>query len=128
MSDKIKIGNLIFDTLVAITEKDHSIGLMWKKTAQIMSFPYDKPNIHKFWMQNTYIALDILFCYSGKIVDIQKGIPHSVDLLGPDDLTDLVIELPQGTVNKYNIAIGNNVDLKYSLSTLGKKYAEKLNI
>src|SRR6266705_3594855 len=116
--DKIIIGKHEFDTLVAITEEDHTTGLMWQKNPQIMSFPYDKPDIHKFWMQNTIAALDILFCRYGKIIDIRKGKPFSVDLIGPDKETDLVIELPIGIAEKYNIVNGNNVDLKYSLSTL----------
>lgn len=129
MNDKIKIGDNIFDTLVAITEEEHSTGLMWKKApTPIMSFPYDKPDIHKFWMQNTIVPLDILFCRSNKIIDIKKGSPFSVDLLGPDKLTDLIIELPLGNVEKYNIAIGQKVDLKYSIITLAKKYSEKSNI
>lgn len=128
MSDKIKIGDHEFNTLVAITEEEHSTGLMWNKNPPIMSFPYDKPEIHKFWMQNTIAPLDILFCRSNKIIDIQKGQPYSVDLIGPDKETDLVIELPLGTVDKYNIVAGNNVSLKYSVYTLSKKYAEKLSI
>ncbi len=124
--DRIKIGHYEFDTIVAITEKDHSTGLMWQKNPPIMSFPYDKPDVHKFWMQNTVAPLDILFCRNNRIIDIQKGKPYSVDLLGPDVETDLVIELPLGSVEKYNISNGVNVELKYSITTLGKKYAEKL--
>lgn len=126
--DRIIIGKHEFHTVVAITEQDHMNGLMWKKNPPIMSFPYDKPEVHKFWMQNTIAPLDILFCRNGSIIDIQKGKPYSVDLIGPDKETDLIVELPLGIVSKYNIDIGNSVVLKYSLSTLGKKYAEKFNI
>ncbi len=128
MSDRIKIGDYEFDTLVAITKEEHNTGLMWKKNPPIMSFPYDKPEIHKFWMQNTIAPLDIIFCRSNKIIDIQKGNPYSIDLIGPNEETDLVVELPLGTVKKYNIASGDSIELKYSIFTLSKKYAEKLSI
>lgn len=129
MSDKIKIGKHVFNTLVAITEEEHAIGLMWKKApAPIMSFPYEKAEVHKFWMQNTIAPLDILFCHGNKIIDIKKGSPYSIDLIGPDKETDLVVELPFGTVKEYNIAEGDYIELKYSMNTLSKKYAQKLNV
>jgi len=128
MNDKVKIGNYVFDTLIAITEEEHSNGLMWKKPpTPIMSFPYDKLDIHKFWMQNTIVPLDILFCRCGQVIDIQKGKPYSIDLIGPDEPTDLVIELPEGTADKFNITIGSEVSIKYSVPTLSKKIIKKLN-
>jgi uncharacterized protein len=127
MNDIVIIGDYKFNTLVAITEEEHNKGLMWKKApTPIMSFPYDKPEVHKFWMQNTIAPLDILFCRAGKVIDIQKGSPFSVDLIGPDENTDLVVELPLGTVEKYNIATGSNIHLKYSTYTLSRKYSIKL--
>lgn len=127
MKDIIKIGDYEFDTLVAITEEEHNNGLMWKKPpTPIMSFPYDKPEVHKFWMQNTIAPLDILFCNAGKIIDIKKGSPYSIDLIGPDQNTDLVVELPLGTAKRYNIIEGMDISLKYSVFTIGRKYATKL--
>lgn len=129
MNDKIKIGQYIFDTLVAITEEEHNTGLMWKKEpTPIMSFPYDKPEIHKFWMQNTIAPLDILFCNAGKIISIEKGHPYSIELLGPNTATDLVVELPFGTAKYHSITEGTEISVKYSIKTLGKKYAAKLNV
>lgn len=129
MSDKVKIGNHVFDTLVAITEEEHNTGLMWKKApTPVMSFLFDKPDVHKFWMQNTVASLDILFCKGGKVIAIEKGIPYSIELLGPNSETDLVIELPYGTAKKHNIIEGSDVSIKYSVKTLGKKYAAKLNV
>ena len=125
--DFIKINNNTFKTIVAITEEEQNTGLMWRKApTPVMTFAFDKPDVHKFWMMNTIAELDIIFCKSGKIVDIHYGEPLSLNLVGPDYPIDLVIELPFGSVNKYKIATGDNVELKLSVTTLGRKYAKKL--
>lgn len=129
MSDFIKINNLKFKTLVAITEEEHQTGLMWQKApTPIMTFAFNKPDIHKFWMMNTVAELDIIFCKSGKILEIHHGKPLSLNLVGPDSPVDMVIELPYGSVDKYKISAGDDVDLKYSIKTLSKKYSEKLGL
>lgn len=126
MKDKIIIGKYSFNTIIAITEDDHINGLMYKKwPPPIMSFPYNKAEVRKFWMRNTISPLDILFCFSGKVVDICLGKPLSLELLGPDQPTDLVIELPKGTVSKCSICVGDSVDLKYSVGTLGRKILKR---
>lgn len=125
--DLVKINNNIFKTLVAITEEEQNTGLMWKKApTPVMTFAFEKSDVHKFWMMNTIAELDIIFCKSGKVVEIHYGKPLSLDLVGPDYPIDLVVELPFGSVEKYKIANGDNVELKCSIQTLSRKYAKKL--
>ncbi len=125
--DLVKINKNTFKTLVAITEEEQNAGLMWQKApTPVMVFAFEKPDVHKFWMMNTIAELDIIFCKSGKIVEIHHGKPLSLDLVGPDYPIDLVIELPFGSVKNYKIATGDEVELKYSVATLSRKYAKKL--
>lgn len=120
-NDIVIIGENKFSTLVAITAGEQSYGLMEKSwPPPIMTFAYSKPDLHKFWMKNTPSPLDILFVHNNKVIDICFGEPYSNSLIGPNKMTDLVIELPRGHVFKHDIKIGDNCNLQMSLKTLYK--------
>ena len=87
-----------------------------------MTFIYDSPKINKFWMKNTKASLDILFCNNGKVLRICKGEPYSTSIIGEDEYSDLVIELPLGTVASSNIKLGSPVGI------LSPKYSEFKNL
>jgi len=107
----IYIGDNIFDSLLAISSEEQTKGLMYEKDPKIMSFIYLKPRINKFWMKNTPAPLDIVFCYNGKISQIHKGEPFSTKVIGNDEYSDLIIELPFGTIASSNIKLGNEAGL-----------------
>jgi len=111
----IFIKNEAFPTLVAISDSEKEVGLMWRKwPPPIMCFPYSTSEIRKFWMKNTISPLDIVFCKDNKIVSICYGQPLSTAMIGPNDPTNLIIEFPYGTVSNYNIKIGDEVKLQLS--------------
>ncbi len=121
MSDEIIISGHRFPALVAITDKEHETGLMWRKwPPPVMIFPYKNATVRKFWMKNTLSPLDILFCRGNKIVDICYGEPLSTRMIGPDAPTDLVIELPHGTVKERGIRIGDQVRPVLSNKTIAR--------
>jgi len=125
MNDKIKIGASQFDVLIAVTAKEHERGLMFQPwSPPIMAFPYNTAKIRKFWMKNTISPLDIIFCNKNKVIGIYAGIPLSVDTIGPDELSDLVVEFPSGMAKANNILIGDNIKLLYSLQTISKKFRD----
>lgn len=127
--DKIVIGDNIINTLVAITEDDHIVGLMYKPwPPPIMTFPYKTAGIRKFWMRNTISPLDIIFCCADKILSIHQGKPFSLDYIGPDEPSDMVIEMPQGLSRTLHISIGQNVILRPSLKTMAAIYSNSLKL
>lgn len=129
MNDIIIIKEKVFPTLVAVTDTEQERGLMFKEwPPPIMSFPFSTSEQRKFWMKNTPSPLDIIFCMSGKIIEIYNGNPNCENLIGPDNPTDLVVEMPAGMVGKYGISSGDTVSLKYSIATLAKHYMQKLAI
>lgn len=124
MSDLIIINGKSLPTLIALTEPEQEIGLMYKEwPPPIMTFPFINSEIRKFWMKNTPSPLDIIFCNSGRIVGIYEGKPYSEDLIGPNSPVNLVVETPAGMAKKLSINSGDNVKLKYSLESLAKKFA-----
>lgn len=125
MTDKIIIGKNEFETLVAITEAEHIQGLMYKQwPPPIMIFAFNNLDIRKFWMMNTPSPLDIIFCRKNKIIAICEGKPYSMKLVGPDELIDMVVEMPKGHAEKFGIGINSRIDIKYSIDSLSKKFAE----
>ena len=111
-SGYLEIDNNIFSTLLAFSEEEQSSGLMYQSyPPPVMSFVYDTPKVSYFWMKNTPCALDIVFCYNGKINKICKGEPNSTSLIGDNSPSDLVVEFPFGTMKNLNIKVGCNIGL-----------------
>lgn len=123
MSDAVVIGGRQLPTLVALTEDEQARGLSGASwPPPVMSFPFKSATIRKFWMKETVTPLDIIFCRAGKIIAIHRGEPLSLKFIGPNSPTDMVVELPAGSAAKYNVCIGQNVNLKYSVKTVARKF------
>ena len=126
----LHIANNIFPTLLAISLEEQSQGLMHQPwPPPIMSFVYARPQINKFWMNKTPSPLDLLFCCDGKVKEICFGEPNSTSMIGGDQLSDLVIELPFGTVASSCIKLGHQVGIiKPTQEELKKIIAEKYSL
>lgn len=126
----IFIHNNVFPTLLAISSDEQQRGLMFQQwPPPVMSFVYTDSRINKFWMHNTPSPLDILFCHKGKVCQIHAGQPFSTEMIGDNQLSDLIIELPYGTVDQNGIKIGHSVGLvKPTLEELHKICAEKYQV
>lgn len=121
--DRVRLGNYTVDTLIALTDEEKSTGLMnIAFPTPVMSFPFDIPMYRKFWMKNTIAELDIVFCNGGKIISIEKGNPLSLDHIGPNKLSDLVVELPRGLSGRLGLRMGTPVKLIYSLESLARRF------
>ena len=118
--DKLYIRDISFPVRVAITEEEHEKGLMFEKKAFPIAFWFKKPGIRQFWMKDTLVPLDILFCCDNRIIDITYGAPLSKKLIGPYKKSDLVIELPYGTVYNFGFSIDDKIDLELSEKTKSK--------
>lgn len=107
----LTINNNKFSCLVAETNKEKEIGLMYvQPPPPIMIFPYKYAQENNFWMKNTPSPLDIIFCLNNKITKIKNGEPYSLELI-KGGISDLIIEMPSGFVSKYNIKIGDSITL-----------------
>lgn len=111
-SGYIFIASNVFETLLAISQEEQEKGLMEQPwPPPVMSFIYDKPRLNKFWMHRTPSPLDIVFCRKGEVISIHKGEPFSTSVIGPDEFSDLVIELPHGTVASEGILLRSKVGI-----------------
>lgn len=112
----LTIGNVkIYNPVFAITQEQLETGLMHvSNLPSAMVFLYKSGSKKKFWMKNTPQPLDVLFCNKNKIVSILAGKPFSEKLFGPDEETDMVIELPMGFCMLNKIMVGDKIKISYN--------------
>lgn len=107
-----KDSEYIFNIEIAVTEKERSRGLMYRKElkqTEGMLFLYPEKQIIKMWMKNTLIPLDMIFINNnGKIIDIFKmTIPKDLTPIGPDVKLKGVLEINGGLSSYLNINKGD---------------------
>ncbi len=105
---------------VADTVGKRQRGLMYrKKLEQLhgMLFVFAYSGEHSFWMKNTYIPLDMIhISQDRKVVDcIENAVPCKNDdcqAYRPKQMSKYVLEVNSGLCEKYNISVGDQVELQ----------------
>lgn len=97
-----------FDIEIAEKDKDVLQGLKYREDMednQGMFFIFQYLDYHSFWMQDTYLSLDMIFIdHYNKIINIAKNTtPFSEDPIFPEKPNQYVLELLAGTTDKLNI-------------------------
>lgn len=74
---------------------------------------FDNENIHKVWMKNMLISLDVIwFDDKGMVIHIDKNIipcDRYCEPFGPESCSKFVLEVNGGYADRHNINIGDNV-------------------
>jgi len=113
---KIKLGNIDYQTEIARTSSQKSIGLSNRDTLCPncgMIFIFDKDTYLPFWMKDTRIPLDMIWINSqNKIVDIQNAAEtNSLKAIQNSTPAKYVLELNLNDSQKLNLKIGDIIDL-----------------
>jgi uncharacterized membrane protein (UPF0127 family) len=109
-----KTGVHPFAVEVVANETDRAKGLMYRKSlpeGQGMLFDFQTEQEVSFWMQNTYIPLDMIFIRAdGRIATIvENAEPLSTKLIPSRASVRGVLEVIGGTTRKLGIAVGDKV-------------------
>jgi len=104
----------VFSVEIADTEASREKGLMFRKKlpeGQGMLFDFHREQDVSFWMQNTYIPLDMIFIRAnGEILRIAENTePLSTKLIPSGGPVLGVLEVIGGTASKFGIAPGDRV-------------------
>lgn len=100
---------------IADSPEEHALGLMYREYLDPdsgMLFVFDEPKLLSFWMQNTYIPLDILFIdETGKINTIHEDtIPkNSLNRYKSLELSKYALELNSGYTKEHGIKAGDYI-------------------
>jgi uncharacterized membrane protein (UPF0127 family) len=109
-----KTGVHIFTVELADNDAERAKGLMYRKElpeGQGMLFDFHREQDVSFWMQNTYISLDMVFIRGdGRILRIAEHTePLSTRLIPSGGPVRAVLEVIGGTARKLGIAPGDRV-------------------
>jgi uncharacterized protein len=109
-----KSGVHVFSVEIADTDASREKGLMFRKSlpeGQGMLFDFHEEQPVGFWMQNTYIPLDMIFIRGdGSILRIAENTePLSTRIIPSGGPVRAVLELIGGSARKFGIAPGDKV-------------------
>ncbi len=111
-------GNDTVRAEVANTPETRSQGLMYRDAVPDgtgMLFVFDGEAERSFWMQNTFVALDVAFIDRNfRIVDIQQMEPESTDIHDGARPAMFALEVRQGWFGEKGIAVGDRCELIFS--------------
>jgi uncharacterized membrane protein (UPF0127 family) len=107
-------GVHVFSVEIAENEADRAKGLMFRKElaeGKGMLFDFHSEQEVGFWMQNTYISLDMLFVQGdGRILSIAENTePLSTRVISSGGKVRAVLEVIGGTARKLGIAPGDRI-------------------
>ncbi len=109
-----KTGVHVFAVEIVDNDADRAKGLMYRKElpeGQGMLFDFQRDQEVSFWMQNTFIPLDMIFIRGdGRILRIAENTePLSTRLIPSNGPVRAVLEVIGGTTRKLGIAAGDRV-------------------
>ncbi len=109
-----KTGVHLFSVEVVDNDADRAKGLMFRKElpeGKGMLFDFKREQDVSFWMENTYIPLDMLFIRAdGRILRIAENTePLSTRMIPSGGPVLAVLEVIAGTAHKLGIAPGDRV-------------------
>ena len=109
-----KTGVHSFSVEVVDNDADRAKGLMYRKElpeGRGMLFDFHRDQEVNFWMQNTYIPLDMIFIRGdGQILRIEENtVPLSTRMIPSRGAVRAVLEVIGGTSRKLGIAPGDRV-------------------
>ncbi len=114
------------------THREIEKGLMFIKNIPKNSgalFCMPDTRIHKFWMKNTYVSLDLIFLDENyKVVGfVENTKPLDLSLLNVNYPSKYVIEIRAGFVNQTGGRVGDFVKIINISKTIKKKRNNKNN-
>ena len=106
----------LFNVELANDRSTRERGLMFRESlaeCQGMWFDFADTKLVSMWMKNTAMSLDIVFVNEALVVErvIESTVPYSLALLKSEVPVRYVLELISGSINLYNISIGDRVIL-----------------
>jgi uncharacterized protein len=104
----------VFAVEVVSTPQEMAMGLMFRTELAPdagMLFLYPTPRETSFWMQNTYLPLDMLFIDEDGVIRhiAERTIPRSTTPIPSNGPVSAVLEINGGTSDRLGIAIGDRV-------------------
>ena len=102
---------------VASTDAERASGLMFREDVPDgtgMLFVFPEAAVRSFWMQDTYVALDIAFMGADfRIVDIQQMEPLTLDSHESTGPAMYALEVRKGWYEEHQIGVGATPEIRF---------------
>ena len=121
---QVIIGGKTLNVELAQSENEYAKGLSGRDNLDASSgmlFVFPKSNIYTFWMKDTKIPLDIIWLAPSKVEGMYKIVEmttltsqndNDIPQFTPKIPANYVLELNAGFVDKNNIKVGDEVEIK----------------
>lgn len=124
--DQIAVEDIALDVWVADSSLEQRNGLSGKIREDLedegidgMLFVFEEPSVQKFWMKNMLFDLDVVWIQGRTVMMVHEEIPIYdpvrdcegdacfTHMSSYPHMVDLVLELPAGSVQMYEIEVGD---------------------
>jgi uncharacterized membrane protein (UPF0127 family) len=113
LSIRTATGAHNYSVEVAATPAEQAKGMMFRRSmprGRGMIFPMQPPRPASFWMQNTWLPLDIIFIApGGRVLNVVRGEPLSLAMLDSAGPVEAVLELNAGEAERIRLKPGDPV-------------------
>lgn len=117
-----KIGGVTFNVELALTMTERTRGLSYRASLGSdngMLFVFSTSTVQTFWMKDMNFPLDMIWIGGGKVLGFEQNAPqpapgtalYQLPIYSSPDGTNEVLEVNAGTVAKYNIKVGDAVQV-----------------
>lgn len=109
-------GSYSYRVELALSSEQQACGMMFRRAMPRntgMVFPMRPPRATGFWMENTYLPLDIIYVSpQGRVLNVVRGQPLNRAILESAGITAEVIELNAGEAERIGLKAGDRVRRK----------------
>jgi hypothetical protein len=120
--EPLGVDGITFNVEIASTSLEQSRGLSFRPSLAAnngMLFVFGSGTIQTFWMQSMNFPLDMVWISGTTVVGFSQNVPApalgtqiwNLPIYTSPGNTDKVLEVPAGTVAKYNIKVGDSVTI-----------------
>ncbi len=100
---------------IARSPEAHERGLMFRTSMgadEAMVFEFERPQLARFWMHNTCIALDMVFVGEDRrVLGVVTAPPMNDEARFVNGFSKWVVELPAGTAARLGVAMGTVLEV-----------------
>jgi uncharacterized membrane protein (UPF0127 family) len=105
------------------THEEKKLGLGNRNSLQKgtgMLFIYRRAGKHSFWMKRMRFAIDIIWSYQGRVVQIEEAVPPPPSIMTPDGqlvtygtevISDTVLEVPARFSSQIGLRVGDSFQI-----------------